>query len=81
MNPPIDYPIDDEKEPSQQSLPVTYATLMDRYASEEVITNGMIQSACTSMETAQQFPQATKAEPVIQSVSSPLFKRVFNIIR
>jgi len=42
---------------------LTYASLLDRHESAQQITNEMIRQACLQMETAQQFPFASKAQP------------------
>ena len=63
MYPPVDYAVNDDTSniaPSSEDM--TYAALLDRHASEEVITEAMIQSACLHIETAQQFPTACKPE-------------------
>jgi len=61
MLPPVDYPVnDDTAQAVQVSDDLSYAALLDRYDSEELITESMIQSACLRIETAQQFPFASK---------------------
>lgn len=63
MRPPVDYPVkDDTKSGIQKSEDMTYAALLDKHESKEVITESMIQSACLSIETAQQYPNVSKPE-------------------
>ena len=73
MYPPVDYPVMEESVSAvktssvQKNEDMTYAALLDRYEAEEVITEAMIQSACLRIETAQQFPFASK--PQLQAFS------------
>ncbi len=63
MYPPVDYPVhDDPSNAVPSSDDMTYAALLDRHESKEVITEAMIQSACLRIETAQQLPFASRAE-------------------
>lgn len=71
MYPPVDYPVNDD--PSKGVLAsdnMTYAALLDRYESQEIITDAMIQAACLRMETAQQLPYACKANRQIKHEST-----------
>ncbi len=72
MQQPLDYPLDDlPDEPTRTGSPsdpsknesaredsdaMTYAALLDRYASQKPITDEMIHHACYRMDAAQQFP-------------------------
>jgi len=58
MYPPVDYPLKSRSDDAADSADITYAALLDRYDSEQVITNAMIQRACQKMDEAQQFPFA-----------------------
>lgn len=63
MYPPVDYPLNDDSSNNDSvDDDMTYAALLGRHESEEVITEAMIQSACLRIETAQQFPFACKPE-------------------
>lgn len=71
MNPPVDYPvIDDSKKAARPSEDMSYAALLDRHESEELITDAMIQAACLRIETAQQFPFACRPKLQGQSESN-----------
>lgn len=61
MYPPVDYPLKASKKESVDAAEITYAALLDRYDSEQPITNDMIQQACQKMDEAQQFPFAAVA--------------------
>ncbi len=80
MHPPVDYPVHDEASALPSLDDMTYAALLARYDSELLITEDMIQCACTRMETAQQFPFATRAEPVV-ATQAPVLTRLINAIR
>ena len=67
MYPPVDYPLKASQEKASQEevkevAEITYAALLDRYNSEQPITNDMIQQACQKMDEAQQYPFSTSAE-------------------
>ena len=63
MYPPVDYPVnDDSSNGDSVGDDMTYAALLDRHESDEVITEAMIESACLRIEMAQQFPFACKPE-------------------
>lgn len=79
MQQPLDYPLDDTADDtnSSSSSParasgasdvMTYAALLDRYESEEPITDEMIHHACRSMDAAQQFPFAGNDEGSLLSI-------------
>ncbi len=59
MYPPVDYPLKASKEEANDAAEITYAALLDRFNSEQPITNAMIQQACQKMDEAQQFPFST----------------------
>lgn len=85
MNPPVDYPvIDDSKKAILPSEDMSYAALLDRHESEEIITDAMIQAACLRIETAQQFPFACKPKLQGQSESkdttAPESKAAANVL-
>jgi hypothetical protein len=68
MYPPVDYPVnDDPSNAAPSSDDMTYAALLYRHESKEVITEAMIQSACLRIETAQQLPFASK--PTMQGLT------------
>jgi len=96
MHPPVDYPLKTSKDDKADSPDLSYAALLDRYDSEQPITDHMIQLACQKMDEAQQFPFATntvrqsdvspttassRSPSVITSVSNGLLGRLKNIIR
>lgn len=59
MQRPLDYALDTDELPADTAESgITYAALLDRFESEQPITNEMIQQACQQMEAAQQFPFA-----------------------
>ena len=67
MYPPVDYPLKASKEKTSKeevkdAAEITYAALLDRYNSEQPITNDMIQQACQKMDEAQQYPFSASAE-------------------
>ncbi len=67
MYPPVDYPLKAPQEKASQedvkdAAEITYAALLDRYNSEQPITNDMIQQACQKMDEAQQYPFSASAE-------------------
>ena len=74
MYPPVDYPLKASKEKTSKeevkdAAEITYAALLDRYNSEQPITNDMIQQACQKMDEAQQYPFSTSAEDSGESSS------------
>ena len=74
MYPPVDYPLKASQEKASQEevkevAEITYAALLDRYNSEQPITNDMIQQACQKMDEAQQYPFSTSAEDSGESSS------------
>lgn len=67
MQQPLDYATNTDEPAANTAEPnITYAALLDRFESEQLITNEMIQQACQQMEAAQQFPFA----PVDQAGSA-----------
>ncbi|NND91281.1 MAG: hypothetical protein HKN42_10490 [Granulosicoccus sp.] len=64
MRPPVDYPVANRMMAAPPDEPINYAALLDRYAAKQLITDDMIQSACRSMEAAQQLPYAARPVPV-----------------
>ena len=67
MYPPVDYPLKASQDKASQedvqdAADITYAALLDRYNSEQPITNDMIQQACQKMDEAQQYPFSASAE-------------------
>ena len=69
MYPPVDYPLKAPQEEVKEVAEITYAALLDRYNSEQPITNDMIQQACQKMDEAQQYPFSTSAEDSGESSS------------
>lgn len=78
MQQPLDYPLEDcadeidsvppapARAPADDTL--TYAALLDRYESEEPITDEMIFHACRKMDAAQQFPFAGTEDGSLYSI-------------
>lgn len=81
MYPPIDYPIHKESHSSPITGEITYANLLDRFATEQEITEDMIQSACLSLEAAQQFPFVANSEPFHNEPTLPIITRLFKVLR
>lgn len=56
---PVDYPVNEDTCSDTSAVnpsEITYAALLDRFDSEQLITNKMIDQACRKIDTAQQFP-------------------------
>lgn len=81
MYPPIDYPIHNQSHSSAFSGDLTYANLLDRYDSEQIITEDMIQSASLNLEAAQQFLFATQPVPFDNTPAVPMIKRILNSVK
>lgn len=73
MLPPADYPQDRDNQKSTQT-DLTYGALLDRAAAEKPITDEMIRAACLKMEAAQQFPFASKDDPLTPAIIQLLTK-------
>lgn len=73
MLPPTDYPQDRDNHKSTQT-DLTYGALLDRAAAEKPITDEMIRAACLKMEAAQQFPFASKDDPLTPTIMQLLTK-------
>lgn len=56
MNPPLDYPTENDVQPNDAAqADITLATLIDRHASEQPVTTEMIEQACRRMDAAHEF--------------------------
>lgn len=81
MRPPIDYPVIGDTNPADSCEDMTFAALLDRHESELAITDAMIESARTRIETAQHLPFATKAEPIETKRFKPVLARLLRTNR
>lgn len=81
MYPPVDYPVSNNSDSAANADEMTYAALMDRHAAQQPITKEMIQSACASMEAAQQLPAATRPAPIREAHTDAMLTRLLKAIR
>ena len=70
MNPPLDYPTENNvQQMDAVQSELTLAMVLDQHASEQPITNQMLEQACRRIDTAHELTTGTQDDAVDSGIT------------